>query len=199
MSSDKKNNESRSKGKCFKCSERGHMKNDCPRDIDTDKEDLNSLLVGCVFTNEMKDEFEDESGSTVHSVKVRNGSKMNVVRKEDSTGDTPKLNGIVEHGLTIRWEKAKLLIDKGSAGDTPELNGIGEHGLAIRWEKAKILNREDNAGAIFLVKKKQVGERKKHEEEINHGMPNLREKIFDEDGILTKIFSGGMSDGVSVI
>ena len=129
-------------------------------------------------------------------MKDGNKSKMNVIRKEDGTGDTPKLNGIVEHGLTIRWEKAKLLIDEGSAGDTPELNGIVEHGLAIRWEKAKILNGEDNAGAIFLAKKKKVGERTEHEEEINYGMHKLREKIFNEDGILTKIFFGGMSDGV---
>ena len=103
---------------------------------------------------------------------------------------------------------------------------------------------EDNAGAIFLAKNKQVGERtkhidlkhhfirefiddkdrtqqgeifkihtldntadvgtknvevqlfKKHEEEIDNGMPKLREKIFGKDGILTKIFSGGMSDGI---
>ena len=37
---------------------------------------------------------------------------------------------------------------------------------------------------------------KKHEEEIDNGMPNLREKIFGKDGVLTKIFSGGMSDGI---
>ena len=42
------------KGKCFKCGERGHMKNDCPKDTNTDEQDLNSLFIGCVLTNEKK-------------------------------------------------------------------------------------------------------------------------------------------------
>ena len=103
---------------------------------------------------------------------------------------------------------------------------------------------EDNAGAIFLARNKQVSERtkhidlkhhfirefidkrdevqqgeifkiqseyntadvgtknvevqlfKRHEEELDNGMPDLREKIFGKEGVLAKMFSGGMLEGM---
>ena len=103
---------------------------------------------------------------------------------------------------------------------------------------------EDNAGAIFLARNKQVSERtkhidlkhhfirefidkrdevqqgeifkiqseyntadvgtnnvevqlfKRHEEELDNGMPDLREKIFGKEGVLAKMFSGGMLEAM---